>query len=388
MPAITSTPFPIPNLRAFYFSDGNIWTIEPPAPPILFSPDMIPDLENVCNRTSRALLSDDGKRIVFMLEGGAGFGLGEEVVALNFNGSGYRRLLSKEQTGKLELFGGRPDSVIDYITWIPETHNLFLTTAGGPLGQSGLESNEDLFMLNADSGQYSKLLNAGEAGYPVPSPNGAMTALIKKYSISINRMDGAMLFEFPFPKSSEFIFGDPFAFAWTGDSVSFGFLLRNESDNGVVYSINISSGVSSVLGEIGEFSQVMLSPALDYVGIIDPNGLSMEALDGSQRILLSEQSGGFLSFAPDGKHYAYYVDSSQARGQAFLGSPDGQLIAIPSPIVPKQFFWINNSQYVYLQEPANIILGDIGGNFTTLLTLANRIQFFTVKNPDFFVHGD
>jgi hypothetical protein len=62
--------------------------------------------------------------------------------------------------------------------------------------------------------------------------------------------------------------------------------------------------------------------------------------------------------------------------------PSGSAFPIPGVLHPEWIHWINNSQYVYIQNNT-LQLGDIGGK-STLITKANRsIVNFDAKDLDF-----
>jgi hypothetical protein len=121
----------------------------------------------------------------------------------------------------------------------------------------------------------------------------------------------------------------------------------------------------------------VLSPSLDCIADPSLTGDSytsfpyFEPIAGSMNLRLLKMAGStFISFSPDGKHFAFYKSDNRSAESLYIGSLDGQFACISIGSAKKYFRWINNSQFVYLLGKT-IQLGDIGGNSVELFDSAS-----------------
>jgi hypothetical protein len=400
-PTITPTPIPIPHLRLVYPYDDFYWVLEPPAPPLKLAEDLVPNPDWLYHLTHKVMLSPDGAKILFLQHGVYNFGYTAEILAINFNGSGFQTLLGEQQITNLEFYGGQPDALIDRISWIPGTHRLLFSTAGGPLGQVGLVSHGNLFVLNADTGQFSRIFKRGEPGYATPSPDGKRMANIKICSVSLDSIGGSTLVKNIIPESSDCYRWHFPEVVWAEDSMRFGAIMPFKTTGVTIWSADASTGIATPIGTIDHFSSGVLSPTLDYIGGLrrgeDIEDQSTQApclyhVDGSLLFCMATEPGGFVSFAPDGLHFAYYVgclttETDKCTGEnsppeLYVGTLDGNKMQIPGLSVPTDFRWINNTQFVFVAGHA-LTLGDIGGNFIPITTISRDITALDMVDLDF-----
>jgi len=385
----------VPHIRVVYPDEGLFYTFEPPALPHQLVDELFGYSGDALNPYD-VKLSFDGERIVFL---NAGYpNLAVEVIAMDFDGSNVQTLLSRTQINQMEadMYDYKFDTLIERITWIPQSHRLLFTTAGPATHFTVYESNSDLYTVNADTGHYSRLLKRGDGGIAVPSPDGRRIAIRKSDALSINSINGPFFFRDIIPDSIRFIHVDRNAIVWTKDSSRFGFILLGIED-ATVYSADGITGEMSLLGSIPPYLRAVLSPTLQYVGLTDGNRTSLFSTDGKYQIQLTTELGCFLSFAPDGQHFAYSVGNppdnfsfscskSKTKLPVYIGSLEGKIIQIPYDINPEYFRWINDSQFVFINEN-QLLLGDTGGNITPITAVSGNISVFDVVDLDFQAGG-
>jgi hypothetical protein len=132
-------------------------------------------------------ISTDGSRLVYIrTKDFRKF----SVWAINPDGSHQRELISEDTLKGMknneDATGAQP-YVMD---WIPGTHSLAFVTAptfDGP----GLQVNDDLWTLNADTGDLVELLQPGEGGIFYYSPDAKQIALVTPKTISLVNADGS-----------------------------------------------------------------------------------------------------------------------------------------------------------------------------------------------------
>ena len=390
-PTYTTTTVPMPHIRVVYADEGSFWAYEPPASPLPLQKEPL-GISGDSFHPYAVMLSSDGERIIFL---NAGYpGLGNEIHAVHFDGNSPQILLSREQINKMEsdMYDYPFETLIEDISWIPHTHRLLFTTAGPATHHTAFSSNEDLFTLDADTGQWVRLLKRGEGGNAIPSPNGKRIAIRKPYALSINSADGPFFFRNLIPESATSAPLDRMSVVWSSDSALLGFILRG-TEQYAVYAADGISGDVSILGYIPRYRRTILSPTLRHVGVSSPQETSLYTVDGTPLLHLVAEPACFLSFAPDGQHFAFSLGNppdtfssaclvNDTKSPVFLGSLEGEFTQIPEPIHPEDFFWINNAQYIFIDNH-DLILGDIGGDMTKIAALSGHITAFDVVDLDF-----
>jgi hypothetical protein len=353
-----------------FISGGNPWIVAPPAAAV--------QLSSIGNVT-RVQISDDGAKVVYVRY--ADFSQPAEIRAVNSDGSGDHGLLSSAQVGALEAPGSASYVDLYSLTWIPGTHRLLLNTMGKFEGP-GLMLYDDLFQLDADSGSVTPILAAGSGGNASPSPDGTRMAIARATFVSLALIDGSSLRPNVITFTSVLTYSE-YAFypaiVWAADSSRFGAIIPSPeplgpSPSGAIWSVNAATGVASLLATIPNFRYGVLSPALDRVGFTRPgadpstDATYVSSFDETTSLHLATGPSGFLSFAPDGEHFAYSIGSSPILYS--IGSLGGGTIPVPGTGV-RMVRWISNSQFIFLVGTSaswTMQLGDVGGGSTLLAT--------------------
>jgi hypothetical protein len=372
-PTISPTALPMPRLRILFYSlsEGSLMILDSTETPISLRPLVESPVDP---STSPIRFSGDGDWIVFL-------GLGElflndRVFSVNADGTRFQTLLSGEKTNQLEIFS---ESVLELgipnFALVPGTSKMLFT-----LEVVFVQGNQrllyDLFSLDAKSGRLNRIFPIDKGGIPFPSPDGRKLALTRCETVFLTTINGKIIRPDILPISKiDNRCQDP-AIVWAPDSSNFGAIVRSEKES-LVWSVDSATGASTLLGNLEQKINGVLSPSLDCIADPSLTGDSytsfpyFEPIAGSMNLRLLKMAGStFISFSPDGKHFAFYKSDNRSAESLYIGSLDGQFACISIGSAKKYFRWINNSQFVYLLGKT-IQLGDIGGNSVELFDSAS-----------------
>jgi hypothetical protein len=184
IPPPTQTPEPIVEpptpaaLKVIYIADGNVW---------LWTEGRAAAQLTTAGNVIDANISPDGEIIALIREYEYFY---QEIWGINSEGSNERILVSRAD------FEAMPRAADYYITqqpfqveWVPNSHTLAFNTNPTFEGP-GLFSNDDLYLLDTDTGVRTHLLDSGFGGMFFYSPDGAQIALVTPESLSLINSDG------------------------------------------------------------------------------------------------------------------------------------------------------------------------------------------------------
>jgi hypothetical protein len=376
-PTASSTPKPMPHIKIVYYNENSIYTFE--------APDKQKELSNLRDGSGDVynpeymFLSRNGTRIIFMGENWPQTFVG--IDAYNFTGGNLHTLLTPEQIAHLEQFADPYYGLgLWYFQWLPNSPNLLFTT--GAYYVQSVGSTNNLFSLNVETGALKRIYKKGDGGYADPSPNGSMMTVTNQYSVTLALTNGKVIYKDVLsPDNSPMGQFIPNV-VWASDSSKFGALIK--SPEGVyVYLVDITSGESSEIVALDEDFEGILSPmiyffadtrtgadSLPYIAGIEGNSLVKVLIMGKTTL---------ISFSPSGQYYAFI---QKENDYLFIGSINGDIIQVSKITIPIIFKWINNEQFVFLDNKS-IQLGDIGGNTTTILMSESTIYNFDVVDLEF-----
>jgi hypothetical protein len=369
---VTATPIPTPRFAITYSTPGELLIVHPHSQSIsLGNLQDIKVSKNIdLGPISNVELTDDGGKIIYTLD----FNYRPSLYVINSDGSGCVTLITRRQMNNFERYN---EIIIEQFLWdfslIPDTHRLLLST-GCLAHRTGGGPFYNLFTVNVDTGELFRFHKAGFGGFASPSPDGKMMTTSNYDSISLSLINGRTLFTDIITSDAPFIFNNDPKIVWTADSSRLGTLIyshsakmwNHEKSTAAIWIVDTSSGLASWLGEISDFGFGSLSPTLDWIGYVRrgkdilTDETIVSRVDGSNTIHLVKGRGGFISFAPDGKHYAFFsgvVNLNQklcaytSKTSVFIGSLEGEgATLITEQMDPRQFQWINNAQFVYIQD--------------------------------------
>jgi hypothetical protein len=372
----------MPHLRVAYGGMDGLWIVEPPAPPVKVSEILFPD---------NLLFSEDGSRLTYFTYAIAGsyipiFGF------LSVNNSGNFTLLHSINVEKVEK--GWDSTAAVNPKWIPGTHSLLVSVmAFDTAVSSGLWiPYMHLYKMNVDIGFLARVPMTGTGGIAIPSPDGKRLTISNCDKISLASIYGQILFSDVIPLEPSYW---PACLVrhivWSEDSSRFGAIVPSDTGSATIWSVDASTGAASNLAIIDPYGQGVLSPTLEFVGYSrwDDNKLASDAtvtrVDGTSGILLYSGPSYFLSFAPDGRHFAYSVGCGSdshcsvppSDEGMYIGSLDGSHLQVLGGGIK----WVNKSQFVYISGKS-LRLGDIGGNSVEIAS-AEYFHTFDAKDLDF-----
>jgi hypothetical protein len=421
----TPTPISMPNLRVVFYTPDGIWRVDPPSSPVQIEEYryISPDLFDI-------RMSDDGYAFVYLLcsewsETAPCFG----IYTMDYDGSNHRVLLSRSQ---IEVLENRPNPYLMDIgeigvdpwsvEWIPYTHRILFSTLVYCAESRRNGFNNNLFLLDVDTGILSRLFQRGEGGAAYPSPDGKKMVIENYESFFLASIGGRILIRdillySRFPTIMIYTFYRNRTITWSADSSQFGIIIPSdfliedilsvETSPATIFSVDASTGIPKKAGVIEKYKYGVLSPTLEYVGYTIPGkeiydrfsyDATISLIDGTSPILLAGGISHFHSFSPDGRYFSfstgcsidhytrnrppiYHCPSDVPEELFYVGSLDGELFQVPGEIQ-----WINNSQFVYATN-GSLRLGDVGGNWIEIAK-AEEIFIFDAKDLDFQAGGE
>ena len=349
-------PEPLPAVLRVAFSDANrdLWVWEEGSSPIkrVDSGDIVD-----------AKLSSDGQQLLFARS--ADF-TEYSLWVLPYAGGSERELVSAEDFEEMKGFDDAITAQPFVYDWVPGANQIYFVTSPvfeGP----GLVVNDDLWLVDAASGERTELLEPGDGGLPYFAPDGESIMISTAENIVLMNADGSgreVVKEFdPVLTYSEYMYYP--SVQWRSDSGLAGAAIPPEdplaSPAGETWV-----GFLSLDGEAQEIKSVaahFLSAAvfnqqlekfvyLKNVGAAGENRSELrvvKALDADEPGDTAFVSGNieFLAWAPDGERFVYINrgDAKTMLGQ--VGAGRMELSGVKDPI---GFAWIDDNQFLYLQR--------------------------------------
>lgn len=316
------------------------------------------------------------------------------VWAINPDGSNQRELITQDTMNGMknndDAIGAQP-YVMD---WIPGTHSLAFVTApvfDGP----GIQVNDDLWTLNADTGQLTELLEPGQGGVFYYSPDKKQIALVTPKTISLinadgsNRRDAVLQFTAINTYSEFLYYPTP---KWAPDSSLLHVAippkdaLATPQQKTTLYIIPTDGSHASKIGTVTTASLLApeFSPDASRMIYVKEHG---DATDNQRELHISDPNGSgdtvyrtaqldFNGWAPDSAHFIFTEGNDTRLGQ--IGVDSVPLLSDTHSATAVD--WLSNGQILFLHRISNgwqIKLGIPGGTSQVLISLPG--------NPDNFM---
>lgn len=360
-------------LKIAYINGGDVWYLEESgAPRQLTTGGMIVEV----------VISSDGRWVTYEWQDPAR--ALSELRAVSTDTGEERVLLSQSDLDSLYPLEDALHIAPSKFEFLPGSHTLLLNTHQifeGP----GLVKNDDLWTIEVESGIHTQMLEPGQGGDFVVSPDGESLALVKPTSIGFVRTDGTGLIPnrltFPFVITySEYAYY-PIP-VWSGESDEVAILIPAEDpfveDSARVWLVPTSAEPASPLLDLSDFSYFrnsgsppLISPDLSMVGWLYDSGgsstdLRLAAIDGSMNITYESGSLSWLGWNPNSQDFVYgSVPKNLFLGQ--VGAPT-QGIGFGG-----QLRWVDQDRYFYLDELTTthrFVLADLRGGSAVLDEIA------------------
>ncbi len=337
-------------------------------------------------------ISPDGEWIAFTRQIGGGSGV--SLWAIRFNGSGEHQLISRETFNAMPLPAGTdPTYVLSNQLWdmafIPGTHTLAFNTYPQFEGP-GLANNEDLWLVDVETGTSTAFLAPEQGGHFFISPDGSQIALSTPTTISLintdgtNRRDNLLIYPFVYTYSEYAYYAEP---VWSPDS-SFLRVVIPPQDSlgdptalGNIYQIPTDGSPAFLLGNLplGPLGGGFLSPDVNKISYLEKIDDPVENIwtinianfDGSGNTEFTTGNIRFLSWAPDSSHFAYIAYNPQATYLGQIGVIGSTLVDVnPSA----NLTWISADRYFFFYQSSpewQLRLGTIGTPSTAIANLGS-----------------
>ena len=378
-PAAEPDAHSIPTELHLVYTDttGNLnrWTQAAGASPLLSTGDIL-----------GGRLSDDGQWVAFTRSTDY---IHFSLWVVAFDGSGERELVSSDT---LMTFKNHDDAigVEPYIfSWVPNSHTIAFNTSpkfDGP----GLLVNDDLHLVDAETGVLTTLLTPGNGGVFYYSPDGSQIALVTPENISLinadgtNRRSNVLVYDSVLTYSEYAYYADPH---WSADSSFLRVAIPPHDSMGdptqptTLWQIPTDGSAAGVAGHVNTapLSGVTISPDLSFIAYVDyfsgdsdpMRNLHINTFMGTSDHIYSTGQIAVNTWAPDSRHFVY--TEYGANVTKFADKDGGEVLLFPSgPVTDIDF--VDNTAYIYLKSDGTnweLAYRTLDGAQTTIATMPN-----------------
>jgi len=331
---------------------------------------------------SLAYVSPDGSRIAFTRTTD---NLRYSLWVISSDGTGERVLLDEEQLASMSTSEDSAGAVPYDLQWLADNRTLAFNirlTFEGP----GLIKNDDLWLLNTDSGALEILLPAGAGGDFLFSPDGSRLVVTRPDRIELFDADGSSRSEVlaytPVITYSEYAYyASP---QWSPDS---SFLLvavppedplADPADPTYFYWIPAEGGTAVNMGGLTTsfLSPLAFSPDLQYL-VYESEGpaagdssydLQLVHSDLSSVATLGSGNFTMLSWAPDSTRIAF---SNRGGSSPMMSALNGNTQPLTDVTNMSRIQWIDANRFLFIYHGTEweLRLGTAGGASSVLLDL-------------------
>ncbi|MDX1616706.1 MAG: hypothetical protein R3300_20535 [Candidatus Promineifilaceae bacterium] len=384
----TPTPASTAELSLAFIRDANVWLWR----------DGLGETQLTRNGGVESLyLSDDGTLIAFLRPDG--------LWVVDAEGNGERQLVSNADLPVPDL-GDISNSVVDVVPnqvgWIPGTHQLLFNT-NPRLQGPGLLLADDLWWVDADSGEVRNLFPAGDGGNFVLSPDGNSVSLIQPDTIYVAATDGSerrhVLNYTPVTTYSEHQFYvNP---VWAPDGSSLRVIIPPPDPRAqppqpyTLWKLNIDGTPSQMIASFGRASDFPIiaagiSPDLSQLAYLDapPDNagqlnLLLRSLGDTlgDPALYASDVQTFDGWSPAGTHFHYTPDFEQIPYRAVGRVQQDPLILAAGDWAVIDITWIDDQRFVFVQESDrgwDLYLADVHGNSRQLIAIGGPPPIYDI----------
>ncbi len=301
--------------------------------------------------------SADGDQIAFIRDG--------ELLIIDSDGTDERVLISSQEMAS--LVPQNPAQLIRF-SWVPGKPLLLVSTLND--SGIGLQPNQDLYLLDADTGEIMFIFTAGQGGITYPSPDGDWLVVVSQEHVILMKSDGSeqrtALSYAPYQSGYFPYIPKPY---WGGDSRSLLLEVRTEAA-ATVWRIPVE-GAPSPAFEMISARGLSFSPDLSRFAYVLDDGM----LDSPIELHIADSDGmndmayvrtthedytslGFLGWAPDSQSFLF-TDTDGNINLMKVGESEAQAVRIPSiePFRAMKIVWLDADQFVIIiRSPSGIWL--------------------------------
>lgn len=375
-------------VRVAYVNNGGLWIwAEGVGSHQVYTGDNVEDV----------LFSDDGSRVAFKTSSSEFPHTG--VWAVNSDGSNLRRLVTRDEVNALSPLGDAVYAVPYHWQFVPGTHTLAFNTRlqfNGP----GLAIQDDIRLLDVDSGELSTLFDVGQGGMFYYSPDGSQIAVVKPGEIDLvdadggNRRENVLVHPIVSTQSEYDFYTSP---RWWADGSRLSVVIPSQEPFGDDPSMSVwtiptdGSGASlesSFSAGMAIFnSDMLLSPDFSKVAYIVPVGepvdntwgLHIANLDGSGDVNFHTGRLSFVNWNPDSTWFAFKVENEYFLGQ--VGATAIRPLADSPPVFAMD--WIDSGRFLYFSGSYgsfDIRIGSIAAPSYSIESASSDYPVFDISN--------
>lgn len=362
-------------------------------------------------------ISDDGEIVAFAR--------GDGLWMVRSDGAEERELVSADEFAGMESRESFDfEVVLNRFEWVPGTHILAFNTRLRT--EIGLVLNDDLHIVNADTGERTLLSPPGAGGEFTYSPDGRKVAISTPGTISLMDADGSgrrEVFTYtPVATRSEFqYYAQP---VWAADSGSLRVAVppvdpfTQPSPPTSVWHVPTDGTPASMIGSIAttQMELSILSPDLRYVAHLDHEqsdptvppiaSLLLTDLENGETVRYYPQAGSgtqitldsgevitehpaatlFYGWAPDSRHFAFLTyPGSEIPPQVQIGRLGGDAEPMYSDAETiTDVRWVDANRYLFLASSPkgwDIMLGEIGGPVKSVAGVVGSLPAYDFAAP-------
>jgi Tol biopolymer transport system component len=311
---------------------------------------------------------------------------------IHSDGSGEKQLVSAEELKPLATAPDAKGVGVVQLAWVPGQHNLAYNTNSlfeGP----GLATNNDLWTVNAESGEKKNVLPAGQGGMFYYSPDGRQIAISREDHISLVNADGsgqrAVVKFAPVATYSEGVFYPAPLWSPASDYLRVVIPPADRLAKTVlptqIWNIPADGSPASQIGSVttSYLGVPALSPDLAKLayltpveGAADPNQrqLHISKADGNGDTVFATGTFSFLGWAPDSQHFLFH-DGKQAVQLGSLGSAPLVLKDVPITARPE---WADANRFLFTSpttEGWSLNVGTLDGGEEQIASMPTGAAF-------------
>ncbi|MBI9052085.1 MAG: PD40 domain-containing protein [Anaerolineaceae bacterium] len=329
-------------------------------------------------------LSDDGQWIVFIRTTDY---IHYNLWIIGFDGIGERILVSSDQFLSLSNHPDAPGAAPYIYSWVPGSHTLAFNVSPKFEGP-GLLINDDLHLVNAESGMLSTLLAPGDGGVFYYSPDGSQIALVTPENISLinadgsNRRDNVLTYDPVLTYSEYMYYAEP---KWADDSSFLRVAIPPQDPLGdltqqtTLWHIPTDGSAAGIAGHvlIAPLTSVNLSPDLSWIAYLDYFGdpsdnrrnLHFNNFSGTADHIYTTGEVRINAWNPDSNHLVY--TNYDVENTKYADKDGGETLLIPVGSANSISF-INENTYIYLRNAGTewqLAHGNLDGTQTMIASM-------------------
>lgn len=320
-------------------------------------------------------LSDDGQVIAFLVSGGENST--PSLWAINADGSNLRELVDTAAFNNMMSDPNGARIAPSRWEFVAGTHTLAFNTQvtfNGP----GLLIQDDLRLLDVDSGVLTTLLDTDQGGDFYYSPDGSQIALVTPTDISLinadgsNRRDSLIAFDSVITYSSYQFYPKV---RWAADNSKLWAVIPSPDILDInptieVFEIPANGSPADSLGSIGAYAPLFgtdttVSPDLTTVAFARQVAGNIQELHFGNPITFdfaffhSANSMYFQSWSPDSDHFSFQID-----GVLYIGQVGAGFDFLSGVNDARRMQWVDETSYIYVKGSSQnweLWLGTLAG---------------------------